>query len=125
MIDHIGICVSDVSVSRAFYTRVLAPLQIACIAEDRGWLGYGRGNKADFWFGEGRHVHAPMHIAFTADNMRAVNEFFTAALSAGATDNGKPGLREHYHAHYYAAFVLDPDGNNIEAVCHEPDVPDL
>ena len=118
IIDHIGIAVSDLDVSLAFFTKALAPLGIQLIAKDQGWVGFGRGSKADFWFGLDNSATGPMHIAFTAKSREQVNQFYKAAIEAGAKDNGEPGLRDKYHPNYYGAFVIGPDGHNIEAVCH-------
>ena len=118
LIDHIGIAVSNFDVSKAFYSKVLAPLGVELIAEEHGWAGFGKNDKADFWFGPDEIIHPPMHIAFIAESREKENLFYEAAIALGATDNGKPGLREIYHSNYYGAFVLDPDGHNIEAVCH-------
>lgn len=118
IIDHIGFAVSDYARSKQFYEEALAPLDIEFICEDQGWAGFGRNGKAEFWFGPDRCVHAPMHIAFCAENREKVDLFYHAAIAAGGQDNGKPGPREIYHPHYYGAFVIDPDGHNIEAVCH-------
>jgi predicted lactoylglutathione lyase len=85
------------------------------------WAGYGKNGKPEFWFGKGKLQQLPMHIAFSADNRKQVDQFYEAALSAGGTDNGAPGIRAIYHPNYYGAFVLDPDGHNIEAVCHRPE----
>jgi catechol 2,3-dioxygenase-like lactoylglutathione lyase family enzyme len=82
--------------------------------------GYGRGQNPFFWFGDNEKVGAGFHVAFTADSRQLVDAFYQAALAAGGTDNGEPGLRPHYHPNYYGAFVLDPDGHNVEAVCHRP-----
>jgi catechol 2,3-dioxygenase-like lactoylglutathione lyase family enzyme len=128
MIDHIGIPVSDVARATAFYLKALDPLGIAIVmqvsAEGSGHgaaVGFGSADKPFFWIGEGetpdgRHVH----VAFAALSRADVDAFYEAAIAAGGKDNGKPGLRPEYHANYYGAFVLDPDGNNIEAVCHAP-----
>ena len=128
MIDHIGMPVSDIARATEFYLKALAPLGIAIVmevsAEESGHgaaVGFGSGGKPFFWIAEaptlsGGHVH----VAFAAQTRAAVDAFYRAAIAAGAKDNGKPGLRPHYHANYYGAFVLDPDGNNIEAVCHAP-----
>lgn len=132
LIDHIGITVANIDKSKAFYVQALEPLGIVLIAEDEGWLGFGANDeqKAEFWFGEasqnsdqhGQHqTSTPMHIAFKAENRAQVDAFFHAAIAAGARCNGKPGLREIYHPNYYGAFVIDPDGHNIEAVCHLPE----
>jgi len=117
-IDHIGIAVSNYDASKAFYTKALAPLGMRLLVEVQGWAGFGRDDKADFWFGPDETIQTPMHIAFAADNRQMVNLFYEAAIAAGASDNGKPGVRDIYHSNYYAAFVIDPDGHNIEAVCH-------
>ena len=121
IIDHIGFAVSDAQTSKAFYLRCLAPLNIELQIEVQGWLGFGIGGKAEFWIGEGEHTQSPMHIAFCAENRQAVDEFYKAALAAGGQDNGAPCIREKYHPNYYGAFVIDPDGHNIEAVCHKPE----
>ena len=116
ILDHIGLSVSDYERSKDFFTRALAPLGITLVMEVPGWAGFGRG-RPQFWFGAGSDVQAPMHIAFTAGSRAQVREFYAAALAAGARDNGPPGIREHYHPDYYGAFVIGPDGHNIEAVC--------
>jgi len=120
VLDHIGMAVSDAARSRAFYAAALAPLQIELVKEVRGWCGFGRAGKPEFWFGEAGSTQPTLHIAFAAENRAQVDAFYHAALEAGATDNGPPGVREMYHPDYYGAFVLDPDGHNIEAVCHAP-----
>ncbi|MEJ2061450.1 MAG: VOC family protein [Gammaproteobacteria bacterium] len=121
MIDHLGLAVRNAEKSKRFYTQALAPLGIGPVMEFEGWSGFGKAGKPEFWFGEGDVAQSPMHIAFAADNRQAVRKFYEAALTAGAKDNGPPGIREHYHPNYYAAFVIDPDGHNIEAVCHKPE----
>jgi len=121
IIDHIGFAISDSEKSNDFYTKSLAPLGIVKIMEYDGWSGYGRNGKPEFWFGEALKAIDPMHIAFSADNRDQVRKFYEAALAAGGKDNGGPGIREEYHANYYGAFVIDPDGHNIEAVCHTPE----
>lgn len=121
IIDHIGIGVSDYEKSKQFYTQCLAPLDIELVMEVEGWAGFGRDSKPAFWFGPDEQAQIPMHIAFSADNRSQVDRFYQAALAAGATDNGAPGIRADYHPNYYAAFVYDPDGHNIEAVCHKPE----
>lgn len=120
IIDHVGLTISDYNQSVEFYTKALAPLDIELIANDQGWAGFGKNKngKADFWLGIDDNVQNPMHIAFVAESREKVNQFYSAAIAAGAIDNGKPGLREIYHSNYYGAFVIDPDGHNIEAVCH-------
>lgn len=118
LIDHLGIAISNYDESKEFYSKVLTPLGIELIVEVQGWAGFGKNGKADFWFGPDEIIHPPMHIAFAADSRDKVDQFYEVAIAAGATDNGKPGLREVYHSSYYGAFVIDPDGHNIEAVCH-------
>ena len=124
MIDHIGIGVTDYGRARGFYDRALAPLGIALVmevtAEQTGGhaaAGYGSQGKPYFWIGGGEAV-ARAHVAFAAKSRALVDAFYKAATAAGGKDNGGPGLRPEYHANYYGAFVLDPDGHNIEAVCH-------
>jgi catechol 2,3-dioxygenase-like lactoylglutathione lyase family enzyme len=126
MIDHIGIGVIDYARAKAFYDKALAPLGIALVMEvtaeqtgDQPAAGYGSDGKPYFWVGPTPQT-ARAHIAFVADTRAAVDAFYKAGLGAGGKDNGGPGLRPHYHANYYGAFVLDPDGHNIEAVCHAP-----
>lgn len=121
IIDHIGFVVSDYEKSRAFYSSALAPLGILLVMEVEGWAGFGRQQKPEFWFGPHGEAHKPMHIAFAAQNREMVRQFYEAALAAGGKDNGPPGIREIYHPNYYGAFVFDPDGHNIEAVCHTPE----
>jgi catechol 2,3-dioxygenase-like lactoylglutathione lyase family enzyme len=120
MIDHIGLEVSDVAASKAFYDSALEPLGISVVMhwEDKAF-GYGIVDKPDFWIHQRGKVGAPVHVAFSAPDRGTVDEFHRAALEAGGRDNGPPGPRS-YHESYYGAFVLDPDGNNIEAVCHRP-----
>jgi len=125
MLDHTGISVSDLNRSKAFYTEALSPLSIVLVmevtAEQTGsdaHAGFGAGDKPFFWIGSGQRRSGPVHFAFTAQSRSDVDAFYRAALKAGGKDNGAPGLRPHYHPSYYGAFVLDPDGNNIEAVCH-------
>jgi catechol 2,3-dioxygenase-like lactoylglutathione lyase family enzyme len=121
IIDHIGFTVANHEKSKAFYTQALAPLGITLVMEVPGWAGFGRNGKPELWFGEGGAKQRPMHIAFTAENRAQVRAFYDAALAAGGRDNGAPGIREIYHPDYYGAFVFDPDGYNIEAVCHMPE----
>jgi catechol 2,3-dioxygenase-like lactoylglutathione lyase family enzyme len=119
VLDHIAIGVSDLQRSRAFYEGALAPLEVGVLLEFPGTVGFGRDQMPRFWIGAGRHV-APVHIAFMAPDRATVDAFHDAALAAGGSDNGPPGVREIYHPHYYGAFVFDPDGYNVEAVCHLP-----
>jgi catechol 2,3-dioxygenase-like lactoylglutathione lyase family enzyme len=128
MLDHVGFSVSDYERAKAFYARALAPLGYTLIMEvgaDRTEAGapaagFGAGGKPDFWIGGEGGINLPLHIAITAKDRATVDAFHRAALAAGGRDNGAPGLRPHYHPNYYGAFVLDPDGHNIEAVCHAP-----
>ena len=120
MIDHIGIQVADLERSIVFYTRALAPLGYELVMTWERFAGFGIAGKPELWI-DGRgapkdHIHLALH----ASGRAKVREFHAAALAAGGTDNGAPGVRPHYHEHYYGAFVRDPDGHNIEAVCHEP-----
>ena len=121
IIDHIGLAVSDYEKSKQFFSRALAPLGIQLVMEIEGWAGFGKGGKPEFWFGTHTQVQQPMHLAFVAENRQHVRAFYEAALGAGGTDNGPPGIREIYHPNYYGAFVIGPDGHNIEAVCHAPE----
>jgi catechol 2,3-dioxygenase-like lactoylglutathione lyase family enzyme len=127
MFDHIGFGVTDFARSRAFYARALAPLGIAVVrevaAEETGGsahAAFGVGGRPFFWIGAGRPLTGRLHVAFAASDRAAVDAFHRAALDAGGIDNGAPGLRSHYHPNYYGAFVLDPDGHNVEAVCRRP-----
>ena len=123
MIDHISLNVSDPAVSRAFYVKALAPLGYEVAAEYGPVVGLKAadaegGPGADRWLAPAMDP-APVHLALTAATAEQVDAFHTAALAAGGRDNGVPGERPHYHPGYYAAFVLDPDGNNLEVVCHD------
>jgi catechol 2,3-dioxygenase-like lactoylglutathione lyase family enzyme len=127
MIDHTGLQVSRPLESRRFYEQALAPLGYTLLMEvppaytgGRVVLGFGVAPKADFWLAEGTPNAPRLHIAFRADTRAVVDAFYRAAIAAGGKDNGPPGPRPHYHENYYGAFVLDPDGHNIEAVCHAP-----
>jgi catechol 2,3-dioxygenase-like lactoylglutathione lyase family enzyme len=121
MLDHIGIKVSDIDRAKTFYHHALAPRGVGLIMEWDSHAGFGSHGKPYFWIGEVDHVPrgAGVHVAFAAQTRAEVDAFYAAAVRAGGRDNGEPGLRPHYHAHYYGAFVLDADGNNIEAVCHK------
>lgn len=126
MIDHVGFPVSDYARAKAFYTRALAPLGYTLIMEVSAEhnasgspaAGFGADGKPDFWIGGEGGLARPMHVAIAVRDRAAVDAFHRAALAAGGKDNGAPGLRPQYHPNYYGAFVLDPDGHNIEAVCH-------
>lgn len=120
MIDHTGVGVSDLARSKAFYTAALAPLGYTPLMAWETHAGFGVPPKPDFWIGQGRVNDPPVHVAFRASSRALVDAFHAAAIAAGGRDNGPPGLRPHYHPNYYGAFVLDPDGHNIEAVCHDP-----
>jgi catechol 2,3-dioxygenase-like lactoylglutathione lyase family enzyme len=135
MIDHMGVPVSDLARATEFYAKALAPLgygmvmEVSAVETGRGGaVGFGahgkgeeyQSGKPSFWIGEGEPLAGRIHVAFVAPSRAAVDAFYRAAIAAGGKDNGPPGLRPHYHANYYAAFVLDLDGNNIEAVCHAP-----
>lgn len=126
MIDHVGFPVSNYARAKAFYEKALAPLGYTLIMEvappqsEQPAAGFGSGGKPDLWIGGDGKLEKPVHIAILAKDRPAVDAFHRAALAAGGKDNGRPGLRPHYHANYYGAFVLDPDGHNIEAVCHTP-----
>lgn len=127
MIDHTGVVVGDFARSKAFYAQALAPIGYVLMMEIPASVtghtdvaGFGEPPKPDFWITSGTANKPPIHVAFRVPTRALVDAFHAAALAAGGTDNGKPGLRPHYHPDYYGAFVLDPDGHNIEAVCHEP-----
>lgn len=150
MLDHIGLTVSDYAASKRFYAQALAPLGLGLVMEIGPELtgdgtsaaGFGRADdrtgqqrdprdmqsgegRAFFWIGDaayGDKTHiGHVHVAFVVEDRAAVDRFHDAALAAGGSDNGTPGLRPHYHPDYYAAFALDPDGHNVEAVCHSPE----
>jgi catechol 2,3-dioxygenase-like lactoylglutathione lyase family enzyme len=130
MIDHTGLDMSDAVRSRRFYESALAPLGYKVLMEvpveftgGAVVLGMGVPSKPDFWLHQGTPQTPRVHIAFRADTRDLVDAFYRAALEAGGRDNGPPGLRPHYHKDYYGAFVLDPDGHNIEACCHLPVAP--
>jgi catechol 2,3-dioxygenase-like lactoylglutathione lyase family enzyme len=125
IIDHVGLEVSDYARALEFYGQALAPLGISVVMRldpkhTGGYegAGLGRKDKPSFWLAPGGKMSPRLHIAFVADTRSAVDAFHKAALAAGGTDNGAPGVRAHYHPDYYGAFVLDPDGHNVEAVCH-------
>ncbi|MFN0218377.1 MAG: VOC family protein [Hyphomicrobium sp.] len=125
MLDHIGFPVANYARSLDFYSKVLASLGITLLKEYKledgdGYAGFGRV-RPQFWIGTGEKLTSRLHVAFTAKNREEVTAFYNAALVAGAKDNGPPGLRPHYHENYFGAFVLDPDGHNIEAVTHLPE----
>jgi catechol 2,3-dioxygenase-like lactoylglutathione lyase family enzyme len=120
MIDHIGLLVTDLDASVAFYSKALAPLGYALILRhDQYAAGFGIAGQPDFWIAKGRPTDK-LHIAFRAKGRADVRAFHEAALAAGGKDNGRPGVREIYHPDYYGGYIHDLDGHNIEAVCHEP-----
>ena len=129
MIDHVGFAVADADRSRRFYEQALAPIGIGLImsvtpeqTESGGTAhGFGSDGKPYFWVGDNERVGEGTHVAFAVESRNMVHAFYDAALAAGGRDNGAPGIRERYHPNYYAAFVFDPDGHNIEAVCHRPE----
>ncbi len=126
MIDHLALVVSDYEKSRAFYVQALAPTGHSRLVElpatpegGAPTAGFCHADGSDLWIRQGDAVKPPLHIAFRVSSRAAVDAFHTAALAAGGQDNGAPGLRPQYHPNYYGAYVLDPDGHNIEAVCHD------
>jgi catechol 2,3-dioxygenase-like lactoylglutathione lyase family enzyme len=120
MFDHLGLGVSDLAASKAFFLEALAPLGVVLVMEGPYGVGMGRNNKPSLWLHDSSEKPSALHLAFTADDRGQVEAFHRAALAAGGKDNGAPGLRPHYHPHYYGAFVIGPDGHNVEAVCHLP-----
>jgi catechol 2,3-dioxygenase-like lactoylglutathione lyase family enzyme len=129
MLDHVGFAVADAERSRRFYQKALAPLGIGLVmsvtpeqTESGGTAhGFGSDGKPYFWIGDNERGGEGTHVAFEVDTRAKVDAFHQAASAAGGRDNGAPGIRPHYHPNYYAAFVYDPDGANIEAVCHRPE----
>lgn len=127
MLDHVGFAVSDLERSRRFYEAALQPLGVELLYEippeltEAGGtaLGFGSNAKPYFWIGDKERPGEGTHVAFTASSRAAVRAFYHAGIAAGGRDHGAPGLRPHYHEHYYGAFLLDPDGFNVEAVCHK------
>jgi catechol 2,3-dioxygenase-like lactoylglutathione lyase family enzyme len=120
MIDHVALYVSDLDRSRRFYGDLLEPLGYEITFELDGFVAFGREGQTRFAVRSGKEPSTTVHFAFEADDRATVDAFHAAAMAAGGTDEGLPGVREHYHPSYYAAFVGDPDGNNVEAVCHKP-----
>ncbi len=125
VVDHVGFAVADYQRSRAFYEKALSPLGLTLIKEFSGAAaGFGRSGKPSFFIeAHGEPVRGRLHIALSAETRSQVDAFHAAAIEAGGIDNGAPGVRAIYHADYYGGYVLDPDGNNIEAVCHKPAEP--
>ena len=120
MFDHVGFGVTRLAESKAFFLRALEPLQVAVVMEGSYGVGMGRQGKPTLWLYETQEKPARLHLAFTAENRGQVDAFHKAALAAGGKDNGAPGLRPRYHANYYGAFIIGPDGHNVEVVCHKP-----
>ena len=120
MFDHIGFGVTDLAASKAFFVKALQPLGVGLVMEGPYGVGLGKPGKPSLWLSPTQEKPSRLHIAITADSRAEVDAFYQAALAAGGTDNGPPGLRPHYHPHYYGAFVIGPDGHNVEAVCHKP-----
>jgi catechol 2,3-dioxygenase-like lactoylglutathione lyase family enzyme len=122
MLDHVGLEVRDIEASKAFYGKALAPLGIELLMEPvPNAAGFGSEGKPYFWVASRGTPQTAVHVAFAAATRELVDDFYLAALAAGGRDNGPPGPRPIYHESYYGAFVLDPDGNNVEAVCHRPE----
>ena len=121
MFDHVGFGVTDLAASKAFFVQALAPLGVAVAMEGPYGVGLGRKGKPSLWLWPTTEKPAHLHLAFAAEARKDVDAFYAAAMAAGGRDNGAPGLRPHYHANYYGAFVIGPDGHNVEAVCHQPE----
>ncbi len=121
MYDHIGFAVRDFPRSRDFYDKALRPLGYSVLREGDGWAAFGEGGRTRLWIGTDGTPPGGFHFAFEAKSHAEVREFHSAALAAGGKDNGAPGIRAQYHPDYYAAFVHDPDGHNVEAVCRKPE----
>jgi catechol 2,3-dioxygenase-like lactoylglutathione lyase family enzyme len=119
VLDHLALNVRDIAAAKDFYLKALEPLGYEVFLDLGHDIGLQSGGNPDFWLCQRGEPSAPVHVAFRTDRA-TVDAFHAAAIAAGGTDNGAPGLRPDYHEHYYAAFVLDPEGSNIEAVCHEP-----
>lgn len=120
MFDHLGFGATDLAASKAFFVQALAPLGAAVVMEGPWGVGIGVQGKPSFWLHQTDKPPTAVHIAFSAATRSDVDAFYAAAIAAGGRDNGAPGLRPHYHPNYYGAFVIGPDGHNVEAVCHKP-----
>jgi catechol 2,3-dioxygenase-like lactoylglutathione lyase family enzyme len=118
MLDHLDIGATDLHASGRFFIAALAPLGLTVLTQGQHGIGLGSDGRSCLFLAPARSAPSPIHIAFTARNRAEVDAFHQAALTAGGSDNGAPGLRPHYHPTYYAAFVIAPDGHNVEAVCH-------
>jgi catechol 2,3-dioxygenase-like lactoylglutathione lyase family enzyme len=121
MFDHVGIGVSDYAASKAFFLKALQPIGVGVVMEGPYGVGLGQNGKPTLWLSSTSEKPAHLHLAFAAETRAQVNAFYRAALEAGGKDNGAPGLRPHYHLNYYGAFVIGPDGHNVEVVCHKPE----
>jgi catechol 2,3-dioxygenase-like lactoylglutathione lyase family enzyme len=121
MFDHIGFGVTDYAASKAFFLKSLQPLGMGIVMEGEYGVGIGPNEKPELWLFQSSDQPTPLHLAFTAESRKQVQDFYRAAIEAGGKDNGGPGLRPHYHPNYYGAFVIGPDGHNVEAVCHKPE----
>jgi catechol 2,3-dioxygenase-like lactoylglutathione lyase family enzyme len=121
MFDHVGLGVTDYAASKAFFVKALEPLGVGIVMEGPHGVGIGPNRKPSLWLFQTSEKPAHLHLAFTAADRKQVDAFHRAALDAGGKDNGAPGLRPHYHANYYGAFIIGPDGHNVEAVCHMPE----
>ena len=121
MIDHVTLNVRDVEALKPFYAEALRPLGYQLTMDFVEGAGYGADNKPDFFLAQRGEPSSPVHVAFRSPDRKTVDEFHAAAIAAGGTDNGPPGIRRVYHEYYYGAYVLDLEGNNIEAVTHEPE----
>jgi catechol 2,3-dioxygenase-like lactoylglutathione lyase family enzyme len=121
MFDHVGFPVRDLAVSRTFYAAALAPLGIGVVVDQPEVVAFGKAGRAQLWLGRRGAAPSGVHLAFAASSRAEVQAFYDAAIAAGGKDNGAPGLRPQYQPNYYGAFVLDPDGHNVEAVCRNPE----
>jgi catechol 2,3-dioxygenase-like lactoylglutathione lyase family enzyme len=122
IIDHFSLTASDYPQSKRFFASALQPLGIEIVMEFDGSSGFGKDGKPELWLSGGKDAQRPMHIAFVAATRAEVSAFYAAAIAMGAKDNGPPGIRAKYHPNYFAAFVIGPDGHNVEAVCHKAEV---
>jgi catechol 2,3-dioxygenase-like lactoylglutathione lyase family enzyme len=120
MYDHVGLNVTDYEASKRFYDGALAAFGYGVVMEFPNACGYGPEGKPEFWIAQREPFGTGAHVAFASPDRETVDAFYEAAVAAGGRDNGPPGIRDDYHEHYYGAFVHDPDGNNVEAVCHRP-----
>jgi catechol 2,3-dioxygenase-like lactoylglutathione lyase family enzyme len=121
MFDHVGFGVTNLAQSKEFFLQALQPLGVSVVMEGPYGVGLGQDNKPSLWLSATKEHPAHLHLALAAQTRKQVDEFYRAALAAGGKDNGAPGLRPHYHANYYGAFIIGPDGHNVEAVCHKPE----